>query len=76
MAKQCSVCAKKKHIGGHITRRGLAKKSGGIGTHVVKNTKREFRPNLQKVRMRDANGNVRRGYVCTRCIRSGAIQKA
>ena len=42
---------------------GLAKKQGGIGTHVVKNVKRVFRPNLQSVRIR-LNGTVKRAVVC------------
>ncbi|MCK5804757.1 MAG: 50S ribosomal protein L28 [Lentisphaeria bacterium] len=75
MSKQCDVCGKKKRVGGSITRRGLAKKAGGIGTHVVKNVKRTFSPNLQKIRVR-INGGVRTMKVCTACIRSKKIAKA
>ena len=75
MSRTCDICGKSKHVGGHITRRGLAKKKGGIGTHVVKNTKRTFSPNIQSVRAR-VNGGVKRMKVCTACIRTGLVQKA
>ena len=38
MSNVCEICGKHKVQGGHIIRRGLAKKKGGIGMHVVKNT--------------------------------------
>ena len=74
MSNVCDVCGKKKFVGGSIIRRGLAKKKGGIGMHVVKNTKRIFNPNIQSVRVKTAGG-VQRMKVCTCCIRSGKIQK-
>jgi large subunit ribosomal protein L28 len=75
MSKVCSICGKGKTVGGSITRRGLAKKKGGIGMHVVKNVKRTFKPNLQKVRVSEG-GNTRRKQVCAACIRSGKVEKA
>ena len=75
MSKVCDICGKSKHVGGSITRRGLAKKKGGIGTHVVKNVKRTFSPNIQRVRVRTAHG-VKRMRVCTSCIRANRIAKA
>ncbi len=75
MSNVCDVCGKKKFYGGHIIRRGLAKKKGGIGMHVVKVTPRTFEPNIQSVRVME-NGNVVRKKVCTQCIRSGKVQKA
>ena len=50
MGNVCEIYGKKITTGGSITRRGLAKKVGGIGTHVVKNNKRKFKPNIQKKR--------------------------
>jgi large subunit ribosomal protein L28 len=38
-------------------------------------TKRRFDPNLQRVRVL-VNGAPVRAYVCTRCLRSGRVQKA
>ena len=74
MAK-CSVCGKQQVVGGSIVRKGLAKKVGGIGTHVVKNNKRVFKANIQNVRVR-TNGGVKKMQVCTACIRSGKVEKA
>jgi large subunit ribosomal protein L28 len=74
MAK-CYICEKKRVVGGRITRRGLAKKKGGIGMHVVKNVKRTYRPNLQPCHIQE-DGQVKKVQVCTACIRSGCVQKA
>lgn len=76
MSKVCSVCGKRKVIGGSIVRKGLAKKKGGIGMHVVKNNKRPFRPNIQTAKVRTECGTVETIKVCVNCIRSGRIQKA
>ena len=38
-------------------------------------TKRRFDPNLQRVRVLDG-ATPRRVYVCTRCLKSGKVQKA
>jgi large subunit ribosomal protein L28 len=38
-------------------------------------TNRRFDPNLQRVRML-VDGVARRGYVCTRCLKSGRVTKA
>jgi large subunit ribosomal protein L28 len=75
MSKVCDVCGKGKHVGGSITRRGMAKKKGGIGQHVVKNVKRTFYPNLQQVRVQTETG-VHTIKACTRCIRANRIAKA
>jgi len=74
MAK-CYVCEKRQVSGGHITRRGLAKKKGGIGMHVVKNVKRTYKPNIQPARINE-NGTIKRITICTTCLRSGKVQKA
>ena len=74
MSNVCEICGKKKTVGGVITRRGLAKKQGGIGMHVVKNWKRVFNPNIQNVKV-NVRGTVRHMKVCTACIRSGAVAK-
>ena len=75
MSKECYICKKRKKAGGHITRRGMAKKKGGIGMHVVKNVKRTFKPNLQTARIKEG-GTTKRVVVCAACIRSGSIVKA
>ena len=75
MSNVCSVCGKKKFEGGHIIRRGLAKKDGGIGLHVVKTNKRTFQPNIQNVRIK-VNGQTKTVKMCTACIRTGNYVKA
>ena len=47
-------------MGRSISRRGLAKKTGGIGKKITGITHRRFFPNLQKVKVRFPNGTVRR----------------
>ena len=70
----CEICGKKKAQGATIIRRGLAKKKGGIGMHVVKVSPRTFEPNIQDIRVVE-NGRVVRRKVCVQCIRSGKVQK-
>ena len=62
MSKVCSVCGKKPAFGNNRS-------------HSMVATRRRFEPNLQRVRIL-AGGIVRRAYVCTRCLRSGKVEKA
>jgi len=75
MSNVCHLCDKGKVFGGSIVRKGLAKKDGGIGLHVVKNNKRTFKANIQKVRIVE-NGTVKTVKMCTSCIRTGKFKKA
>ncbi|MBU8901335.1 MAG: 50S ribosomal protein L28 [Victivallales bacterium] len=75
MSKVCHLCNKGKVFGGSIVRKGLAKKDGGIGLHVVKNNKRTFKANIQKVRVVE-DGTVKTVKMCTACIRTGNYKKA
>lgn len=54
------------------TRKGKAKKEGGVGRHIARKNKRRFMPNLQSVRA-VINGLVKRIRVCTRCLKKGRI---
>ncbi|UCG75501.1 MAG: 50S ribosomal protein L28 [Gemmatimonadota bacterium] len=62
MANFCHVCGK-----------GPA--SGNNVSHAHNKTKRRFMPNLQRVRIREG-ATARHVKVCTRCLRSGKVQKA
>ncbi|MDX1583344.1 MAG: 50S ribosomal protein L28 [Thermoanaerobaculia bacterium] len=62
MARKCEVCGKKPAYGKNVS-------------HAHNVTSRRWLPNLQNIRAM-VNGGVRRIRVCTRCIRSGKIQKA
>jgi len=58
----CSVCGKKRVIGNNVS-------------HANNKTKRLVLPNLQRIRVVTGSG-VKKDYVCTRCLRSGAVKKA
>ena len=75
MARVCEVCGKKPAVGNTIVRHGLKKAKGGIGLHTTGVTRRRFLPNLQRVRVVQEGGHVRR-TVCTSCIKSGRVVKA
>ncbi len=75
MAK-CAVTGKGTVSGRRIVRKGLRKSKGGIGLHITSATKRKFKPNLQRVRVRDENGTVKRVWVSAKAIRSGKVTKA
>ena len=76
MARICYVTGKTRTRGGKIHRRGLSKKSGGIGTSLVKITKRDFKPNLQRVRIILPNGQKKRVWVSAKALKAGKVTKA
>ncbi|MDR1414009.1 MAG: 50S ribosomal protein L28 [Puniceicoccales bacterium] len=75
MARICIVTGKRRSVGCRIIRRGQSKVSGGIGTHVVKRTKRLFKPNLQHIRVLLPGGQVKRVWVSVKAIKAGLVQK-
>ena len=62
MAMRCYICGKGSQYGHNIS-------------HAHNVTKRRFNPNLQSIRV-NLEGAIKRVRVCTRCIRSGKVQKA
>lgn len=76
MARICAITGKRPTTGSIIHRKGQTKKSGGIGTHVTKTTKRKFRPNLQRVRVRLESGQVKRIWVSAKALKAGLVEKA
>lgn len=62
MSRSCDIC-------------GKAPASGNNVSHAKNRTRRRWMPNLQKIRI-VRNGTPTRANVCTRCIKSGRIQKA
>lgn len=75
MARICAITGKRPVKGRSINRKGQSKKSGGIGTHVTSITKREFRPNLQRIRVRMPNGGTKRMLVSVKAIKAGLVEK-
>ncbi len=61
MAKYCEICNK-----------GVS--SGNKVSHSNRKTKRIWAPNVQRVRVVE-NGAPQRKYVCTRCLRSGKVER-
>jgi large subunit ribosomal protein L28 len=76
MARICQITGKRPTRGSIIHRKGLTKKSGGIGTHITTITKRTFRPNLQRVKVRLPNGTVKRMLVSVKALKAGKVVKA
>ncbi len=62
MSRVCSICGKGPAVGNNVS-------------HAHNKTRRRFLANVQRIRVYE-NGGVKRKYVCTRCIRSGKVQKA
>jgi len=75
MAYVCETCGKKSGVGNQVTHRGKAKYLGGVGTKVTGISRRQFKPNLQRVRVTTANGTHKTVRICTQCIRSGVVTK-
>ena len=51
MSRVCKITGAKVTSGRRIHRSGKAKKKGGIGRHVTKTVKRQFKPNLRNKRV-------------------------
>jgi large subunit ribosomal protein L28 len=76
MARICQITGVGPVKGSIIHRKGQSKKSGGIGTHVTKITKRKFRPNLQRIRVVLPSGQIKRMLVSVKAIKAGKVVKA
>ncbi|MDR1255675.1 MAG: 50S ribosomal protein L28 [Puniceicoccales bacterium] len=76
MSRVCFVTGRMRSRGCHIVRKGQSKKSGGIGTHVVKRTKRLFKPNLQRISIILPSGQIKRVWVSAKAIKAGLVEKA
>lgn len=75
MSRVCYFTGKKPRSGKRITRRGIAKKKGGIGLKTTGITTRRFLPNLQTVKIIE-NGQVKRVKVAASYLSSGKVVKA
>ncbi len=76
MARVCEVCSKRVQKGNQVETRGKAKYLGGVGTKVTGITRREFKPNLQRIKITTPNGTNKTVLICTRCLKKGIVRKA
>ncbi len=63
MSKKCEICGKGPSFGNNIS-------------HAHNKTRRKWSANIQRIRIVEPNGRVRRIKICTRCLRSNKVQKA
>ncbi len=75
MSKVCYFTGKKPRMGKKIARRGIAKRSGGIGLKTTGISIRRFSPNLQTVKIIE-NGTVKRVKVSARYLKTGKVVRA
>ncbi len=75
MGQKCDSCGKTPVFGNRVSQRGKPKYLGGNGRKTTGISRRQFRPNLQKIRVQEGGSVVTR-RICTQCIRSGRVQKA
>ncbi len=62
MSRICEICGKKPSFGFNVS-------------HSHRKTKRRWNPNIQKVRV-VINGTRRQINVCTKCMKSGKLERA
>jgi len=73
MGRECEVSGKKTSFGNHVTTRGKAKYLGGVGTKCTGVSRRNFKPNLQRIHVWLPNGTTRYVRVATSVIRTGLL---
>ena len=74
MSRVCHFTGKRTIAGNSISRRGKAKRHGGVGKKVTGVTKRKFKANIQKVRA-VVDGKICRIRVSAKAIKMGLIVK-
>ena len=57
--------------GNRITRRGLPKKTGGIGLNITGISRRTFKTNMQRKKVRFSDGTVKRIWVRVKDLKAG-----
>ena len=75
MSRVCRICGKRPLAGHSVARRGRLKKEGGVGSRILKRSKRRQLPNLQTVRAL-VNGRPQKLRVCTKCLKAGKVARA
>lgn len=73
MSRVCAVTGRRTRVGNSVSRRGLAKKVGGVGRRVTGRCKRKFKPNIHSVRVLTPEGGLLRLKLSARAIKTGII---
>ncbi len=60
MSQVCEICGKRPRTGHNVS-------------HSHRVTNRIFKPNVQKVSIKDASGRSRSARVCTSCLKAGKV---
>ena len=63
MSQICEICGKRPSAGRNVS-------------HSHRVTNRTYRPNVQKVSIKDNNGHVRSARICTSCLKAGKVERA
>lgn len=63
MSRKCEIC-------------GKGQTSGNAVSHSMRHTRRKWNANIQTVRVQEPNGTVRKANVCTKCMKSGLVNRA
>ncbi len=60
---RCAICDKGAHFGINVS-------------HSHRITNKMWKSNIKSVRVKTENGNAKKMYVCTSCLRSGKVERA
>jgi large subunit ribosomal protein L28 len=71
---KCELCGKQPQVGNSVKRRGKAKYLGGVGRKITGITRRQFKPNLQRIRITRPDGTPDRIRICTKCLKSTKLK--
>lgn len=63
MSQKCDICGKIPSFGHNVS-------------HSHKKTRKVWGTNVQKVRVRQANGSVKAVNVCTKCLKANKVVRA
>lgn len=63
MSNVCEICGKHPVAGRNVS-------------HSHRVTNRVFKPNIQKVTIKEKSGRVRKARICTSCLKAGKVERA
>lgn len=73
MARVCEMTGRRTRTGNSVSRRGIAKKKGGIGLRCTGRSMRKFKPNIHTVRVLTPWGSIVRMKLSAKAIKTGQI---